>query len=452
MTITGRIKSIFRNVLPAPNADLQQYVPGYKEPTPRNLNTYIAPVQLSRYRQDIKSWRKCVTDAENAWYPQRVDMQRLYLDTVLNGHVKACLRKRRTLTLLREFRLVNSAGVVNEEATKLFQGVWFTSFVTHAINSLFYGYSLVNIGDIVNGIPKDCTIVKRHNVSPDRMNVTQMQWSIGGISFTEQPYSDWCVWIPTPTEDGNSSCGYGLLYEVAMYEIICRNLLGFNSDWVEIFGQPIRHATTNKSQTDPERQMLEKAMQEMGSSAYIITDPTDEIQLLQTTNSLGKQNPYENLEHRCEQKISKLILGHVDALDSTPGKLGSAQGGEESPAQIALNEIQIVDGRFLQNIVNTDLIPKLQQLGVKIPAGLIFEYSNDKEMSDARINEDNANEKTVKNVLTLSQAGFDVEENYITERTGIPVTKKEVVAPVAAGKGFEDVKKQIKNLYNIHEH
>lgn len=458
MTIIERVRGVgaslglIKNYTVAPNAQLQEFVPNYKPPTPKDLNTYIAPVQLGRYRQDVQSWRKAVTEAENAWYPQRVDMQRLYLDVILNGHVQACLRKRRTLTLLRDFRLVDASGKENEAATKLFTGKWFEAFLSHAINAIYFGYSLITIEDIVNGVPKGCGIIKRHNVSPDRYNVTQYTYSIGGVPFMEEPFAPWCVYVATPSETGISDCGYGLLYDVGIYEIICRNLLGFNSDWVEIFGQPIRHAKTNKSQVDPERAMLEKAMIEMGSSAFIITDPTDEIELLQTTNSLGKQNPYENLEIRCEQKISKLILGHADALDSTAGKLGGNQGGEKSPAQIALDEIQTMDGRFIANIVNQDLIPKLQALGVKIPLGLVFEFSNDAEVNEARVAEDKNNETTVKNVLTLSQAGFEVDPTYITERTGIPVTKKEVAPPaVAPNKSFEDIKNEIKQLYN-HKH
>lgn len=444
-------KQVFKNVvsLVMPNAFPVQQMDkgiGYLPETPKNLNTFIAPVQLSRYRQDARSWRESVERAENAWYPHRVDMQRLFMDTILNGHVKACMKVRRDLTMLREFRLVDKNKKENEAVTAIFKNKWFEDFLVHTLNAIFFGYSLISIDDIVNGVPKSCGIIKRYNISPDRNNVTRFVYSIEGIPFLEEPFSDWHVWIPTTSELGISKCGYGLLYEVGLYEIVCRNVLGFNNDWVEVYGQPIRWAKTNKSQNDPERMMLEKSMRELGSSAYIITDPTDEIEFIETTNTAGANNPYENLEKRCEQKISKLILGHADGLDSTPGKLGPG-GGEQSPAQIALNQIQIADARFVQNVVNSELIPKLQNLGVPIPMGLTFEFSNDGEEVEARQNEDKNNAVTAGIILTLTQAGFDVDEKYISDRTGIPVTKKEVVAPPAE-QNFNDVKNQIRELYN----
>jgi hypothetical protein len=69
----------------------------------KNLSGYIAPVQLQRLRHDIQMWREAVTEAENAWYPQRVRMQRMYIDTILSGHTLACFQKRKDLTLMRDW-------------------------------------------------------------------------------------------------------------------------------------------------------------------------------------------------------------------------------------------------------------------------------------------------------------------------------------------------------------
>ena len=50
----------------------------------KNLSSHISPIQFQRLRQDVLSWRDCIREAENAWYPHRVKMQQLYNDTVLN--------------------------------------------------------------------------------------------------------------------------------------------------------------------------------------------------------------------------------------------------------------------------------------------------------------------------------------------------------------------------------
>ena len=72
----------------------------------KDLRNYIAPVQFAREKQDVAGWRDVVTEVENAWYPQRIKQQRLYIDTVLDGHVFSCIDKRRDLTLMRKIEFV----------------------------------------------------------------------------------------------------------------------------------------------------------------------------------------------------------------------------------------------------------------------------------------------------------------------------------------------------------
>ena len=82
---------------------------GFKrEDNPKDLNKYIARVQLQRIRQDVQSWREAISEAELAYYPHRVKMQRLFQDTTLNGHIYACMQKRKALTLLKDYKLNNS--------------------------------------------------------------------------------------------------------------------------------------------------------------------------------------------------------------------------------------------------------------------------------------------------------------------------------------------------------
>jgi len=175
----------------------------------------------------------------------------------------------------------------------------------------------------------------------------------------------------------------------------------------------------------------------------------DEIEFLETKLSTGTQNPYENLEQRCEKKISKILLGHADALDSTPGKLGSGQDGDESPVAKALSNIQVKDTRFVATVVNNSLIPKLKALGIPIPDGWVFGFSNDDEVMAARRKEDANNKATADVVVALTQAGFEVAPEYIVERTGIPVTKK--ATPIDNQPVFsEQVTNTLHNLYGTH--
>lgn len=427
--------------------------PRNRKTAPQNLNTYISPVIVERARQDILSWREAMKEAETPYNPFRVKIQQLYNDTILNGHVFACMEKRRNLTLLREWALVNQDGTEVEDLKPIFTGQWFDNFINYTLDAKFFGYSLIRIGDIVNSSITDCEIIRRTNISPDRRTVTPFPYSLGGLQFDDPEYALWHVYVSTPSEIGLSPCGYGLLYKVGLYEVYMRNLLGFNADYIETYGMPIRVAKTDKVQADPERQELENMMAMMGANGWAVLDKTDEIELIESTSARGQNNPYENLENRCMKFTSKVLLGHADALDSTPGKLGSGQG-EESPVHQALENIKSVDGKFAESIVNGHLLPRMRELGFRIPDGVQFKYLNNAEKFEQRKQEDDANLKFSQVVQTLSSAGFDVDENYIVDRTGIPVAKKAPVTPAPQDFTPQMVNK-LRNLYadkEAHKH
>lgn len=408
----------------------------------KNLRSYITPVQLQRIRQDVQSWREAIGEAEQAWYPHRVKMQRMFLDTVLNGHVSACMSRRKNLTLLKDFKLCDiDTTEEDEQWTKYLKKSWFNLYCNYVLDAQFFGYSLISLGDLVNDEFPHLTTIRRFNVSPDRKNVSSYVYSLSGANFSEEPYRLWNVYQPTPTDVGISLCGYGLLYKVAMYEIICRNTLGFNMDAAEMYGMPIRKGKTMKTNED-ERALFERALAQMGSAGYILMDTMDELELVESSQSGAGFKVYESLEGRCEKKISKILLGHSDALDSTAGKLGAAQG-QESPVQQAIEEIQIIDTRVLENNINTELLPRLREMGIAIPDNLCFMIKNDNEREEQRLKEDESNQITANIAQTMKNAGLQMDAAYFEERTGIPTQPIEAT-PSAVGQ----VQARLKKLYN----
>lgn len=406
---------------------------------PKELNKYIAKVQLQRIRQDVKSWRDAIDEAELAYYPHRVKMQRLFQDTVLNGHIDACINKRKSLTLKKEFNIVNEAGVVDEFWTEKFRTHQNSLLINYILDAQFYGYQLINFNEIENDQIKGIRIIKRHNVSPDREQVVSYVYSLSGIKFMqEEEYNDWVIWVTTPSENGVSNCGYGLLYKCGIYEIFLRNLLGYNGDFVELFSAPFRMAKTQKT-SELDRGELESMLANMGSSGWGVFDNEDEISLLESSKAGTGWQGYENLEKRCEAKISKIILGHADAVDSTPGKLG-----ENDAVKEALEDVEASDNKFVENVFNSQILPKLRKHGVSIPENLKFAYSNNKEREEFRKKEDESNKATADIVKILSDSGYEVDPKYIEDRTGIPIQKKQAEAP---GKFSPEIKNALNKLY-----
>jgi phage gp29-like protein len=414
----------------------------------KNLANYIAPIAFKRLRHDVSTWRDILVETENVFFPHRVKAQRLYIDTINNGHVFACMERRKDLTLLRKWEFINSVtGEINENVQNIFteniQGKsqnkeWFNNFLNYSLDSIFFGYSLIALGDIIADEFPNLQLIKRWNVSPDRQTVSNITYSISGEAFLEEPYKNWHVYVKTYNDIGTSKSGYGLLYKVGLYEIFLRNLLGFNGDFIELYAQPYRVGKTTKTNED-ERSELANTLKEMGSAGWALIDPEDDIKFLETALGGTGYKGYEDLEKRLEAKISKIILGHSDALDSTPGKLGGGQG-DANPVQIALNDKQTKDGSFISNVVNSSLIENMRNLGFNIPIEVKAVMKNDTEIMET-------NNSIIDQAVKIKSAGLQMDAAYFTEQTGIPVAEQLPSTPFQAS-----IKNKLDKLYNKHNH
>lgn len=416
----------------------------------KNLTGYISPVQLQRVRSDVQTWREAINEMENAWYPHRVKAQKLYIDTINNGHVFACTERRKDLTLLRKWEFVDANGKTDQRTTDLFLDTvkgqsqnkeWFNKFLNYGLDSIYFGYSLIALGDVIDDGFPNIDLIKRWNVSPDRLNVTNFTYSISGAPFLEEPFKNWHVYASTYNDIGTSPCGYGLLYKVALYEIFLRNLLGFNGDFVELYSQPYRVGKTTKV-NQGERDAFATAIQQMGSAGWALIDPEDEIEFIESALGGTGYQGYTDFENRLEKKISKIILGHADAIDSVPGKLGNST--QKSPAAIAMEDKQTKDGSYIANLVNNGLIANMRVLGFAIPDDTTAVLKNDSEIMET-------NNAIIAQAVQMNLGGLLMDGDYFTEQTGIPVTP--IPAPAPAPNFDSSIKNKLNKIYNhVHTH
>lgn len=428
----------------------------YRKGDAHNGNRYFAPVQFERVKVDVSTWRDAVKEAELAFYPHRVKMQRIFQDTVLNGQVTAAMKKYKDLVLLKDFRIC-SGETIDKKSTDLLQHEWFYTLSGYILDAPWFGYTLAGLGDLVEDKFPNIQLIKRWNVNPgtyDRLPyMSSYVYSLSGINFTDpsikdesgNSYYDWMIWVPTPTETGATPCGYGLLYKIAYYEILIRNNVGFNATANERFGMPIIVAKTTKTDEEGdkftgERSNFESMVNNIGAAGGIVTDPTDEVELIETTKGGKGSNTYESFEERMLKMINKIVFGHADAMDSQQGKLGGEDAAKES-----VEAVEKAVCRWYCHVINSEVIPKLQKIGFPIPMGYTFELLNSKEEVEKRVAEDENNKKTAEVVQTFKNAGYQVDEKYITERTGIPL--KKVEESKEDPDANKRVKEKLKNLY-----
>lgn len=412
---------------------------GGSDKTNRNLQNVVFPSQLQRARKDLSDWLAAIEETEHPWIPYRVLIQRLYEITKLNEHLAACMERRNDLTLLRKFEMQNPDGSENKDWTKYFRKAWFTQKVLpYTLDAQYYGYNLISIGDFKTdedtGIPMPVfpTIIQRRFISPDRKMVSPWEYNFGGYNFTDPKYAKWHIWVPTVSTNGISSCGLGLLYPVAKTEIYLRNNVAFNMSFIQMFAAPYRSIKSAKTE-GPERDKLEAAAEAMGDAGYIILDLMDEIEFLNDGAAGNGYKSYNDFEHRLEAKISKYILGHADAIDSVPSKMGTNQlsttGGKTdmtsaaTPVAKALRDKQSKDGEFCEPIINEQVIPCLRNIladyGIDMPLGLKFVFLNDAEEREIQNEEAMKNQTIATLALTMAQGGLKMPASTFKAMTGI---------------------------------
>lgn len=415
----------------------------------RNLKHVISPVQFDRLKTDVSMWREAVKEAEPGFQMlrQRVRMQRMYYDTVLNAHVLCCIVKRKAMVLKKQFVIVDEEDNVDENATAYFRAPWFRDYISYVLDAPLFGYQLLTLGDVVNDRFPDLSFIPRENVSPDRRNVTTFIYSQTGTSFDDDPQRLWHIYVKTPSENGKSPCGYGLLYVVSMLEIFLRNNMVFNVDFNEMYGQPMRVGKTNKNDQSERDTFFDSLVNLAHKGAILLDENTgDTIELVESKNAGTGWQGFENLEQRLEAKITKVLLGHEDAMKSTPGKLGSGQNdGKKSQVEEALDETESVQTMLAENTTNEELIPRMQEMGFNIPLGCKGKFLNNKEKQEIRDEQNRQNAIEADIALKMFQAGLKYDPVQFEERTGIKTS--EVVAAVAGGPLPQSIKSKLQQIY-----
>lgn len=411
-----------------------------------------SPVGVQRIKQDISKWRLAIQEAETPTNPQRYLMQQMYLDTVLNGHVTACIEKRYSNVLKKGIEVVNESGEQNESLTKLYNKRWLFDVLRFSLDARMYGYSLIQLGNMKNFEFDEVYTIRRSNINPEKEIVTKDFYSDNGISVYDTKYEKNLLWIKTQSEIGMvanwGKCGNGLLYKVAPYEIWYKQAITLWNEYQQLFGMPIRIGKTN-TRDEQMRSQMSDMLANMGAAAWGVFDTDDNIELVDSGNMTGGNEVYSTMVERLEKTISKIILGHADAIDSVPGKLGSADG-DKSPAMLAMKDIEAFDCQFLEFELEKNIIPKLIGLGFPMPKGHQIKFVNSSEKMEARAKEDLNNKATADMVKVLFDSGLKVDHKWLSERTGIPleeipVPKTEPVKPIKTGKAKNQERDYLQN-------
>ena len=401
-----------------------------KKPTAANPIDQTMPLQLYRITQNIAVWRDAVNQAESTSNPNRTELIRNYNDIVLDPHLTALMQSRKNKILSKEWNFYNEKGEEIEELDNIIQQPWFVKTLEYALDSLFYGYSLVQFGDIINDSFTSCELVPREYVSPEGGVVKSLPNSAynQGKPFNEYPYNQWCLFVGEKKE-------LGLLAKASPLVIYKKFVTANWSEFAEMFGMPYRIGKTNINDTQAFANM-KKAVQSVGSNASAVIDMEDVIEFVEASKG-DSYNVYDRFIERMNSELSKLIVGQTGTTD-----MGKNRGSDDVHQNVA-DEYGKRDEWYLQAFINTKFIPFLQNLGFAIPKGAVCKVEEEDEFETKEL---------AKFATDLLKYGT-IEEDFIMKKFGVPFRQ---FAPTTLPVGGQGAKKlsledKIQNLYSqIH--
>ena len=115
--------------------------------TPEQANARKArkiDIQVYLVRQDIQKYLNAVNQAQNIQSPQRYQLYELYKRIEIDAHLSAAIQQRKNLILSKDFIVIGKDGKENEEKTALIQSKWFFDYLNLALDSIYYGFSLIH--------------------------------------------------------------------------------------------------------------------------------------------------------------------------------------------------------------------------------------------------------------------------------------------------------------------
>lgn len=194
-------------------------------------------------------------------------------------------------------------------------------------------------------------------------------------------------------------------------------------DWVifaEAYGQPVRLGKYNAGASKEDRDILLKAVAQIGSDAAAIIPESMQIEFIEAQQKTGTADVFERLCNFADQQMSKAVLGQTTTTDAISG--GHAVSKEHNKVR---EDIEAADAKMLASTLNRDLVVPI----ITLNRGAQKKYPR---IFIGRTEDVDLNMQTTA-VDRFVRMGGRVSMSKMAERLGMPVpdNEKDVLRPLA---------------------
>lgn len=397
-----------------------------KEPDRRRLKKVVIDLMRETDRlveHDISHWRYACQRAIDIEYPNRCTLLDIYADVDLDLHLSGAIGQVNGFVKCRSFKLTTEKGDADTEAVKLLNAEWFKDLLDYALEAIYWGHSLIELGDVItdaNGKPafSGVKLIPRKHVVPEYGRITKIagdDWR-NGVPYRDAPYADWLIEVGRPDN-------LGLYKKAAMQTIPKKYALAFWDTFAEMFGIPIRIAKTS-SRDEKERGKLGNMMDQMGAKAWGVFGDDTEIDLVESSKG-DAFNVYDRRVDRANTELSKLVLQQTMTIED-----GSSRSQSETHLKVFKNLIESYCDT-IRDMVNNQLLPRMVKHGFPVK-GLEFnwddpvDYTPEQQLAFER----------------LAVENYEVPGSYFEDKYGIPAGERKSVPSGPAKPATEPAKQQ----------
>lgn len=347
---------------------------------------------------DIGDYIQAVDSALDMDYSRRAKLYDLYTSILNDGHLTAIIGKRKASSLCSRI-IFKRNGQEDEAINDMILSPWFDELVSNILDNIYWGFSLIQLYKEKDGWINS-ELIRHKHVDPQKRLILRRQTDISGASWDE--FSD-LLFV-------GSAYDLGLLAKAAPYALYKRNSLADWAQFCEIFGMPLREYTYDANDPEAKDRILSD-IYEQGSLAVIVHPEGSEVKMLESPNKTGSVNAYDRLIIRCNNEMSKIILGNTLSTESgTYGTQALAEVQQEGE-----DYIRKQDRKMLLNILNYDLADYFLKFGINTKGGR-FEFDEDLKMSTSEF---------LDAALKMQKLGVPIDPDEVYERTGFRKPKQD---------------------------
>lgn len=186
-------------------------------------------------------------------------------------------------------------------------------------------------------------------------------------------------------------------------------------DWVifcEAYGQPIRVGKYGASATASDKNVLMRAVANIGSDAAAIIPESMQIEFIESTTKGGTIDAFERLCNFCDKQISKAVLGQTTTTDAQANGLAGNQAHND-----VRGDIERSDAKQLAATINRQFIPMLIALNMgelkRLPR---LKIGREDDIDISKLAE--VSERSVK-------MGMKISSSKLREKLGLPAPEDE---------------------------